>query len=175
MSANTLFIWREWPTKSWPFSSFKERYVANRLVRLRGFFHERAEVLLLHRLLDVVEGAEAERFHRVGYVSVRGDHQHEHGRILLLDRAESLEAGFFRHVHVEDRDREIFFLDLLNCVFAIDREHGFETHMLQRRADAFAQLFLVVGDEYFEGLHGGLVIRCPAPFVTRLRQNHINE
>ena len=51
---------------------------------------------------------------------------------------------------IEDGDGEIFLLGPLNGFFSVHSQNRVKAHMLESGADALSELFLIIGDEYFE-------------------------
>ena len=68
-------------------------------VRAHGLGHNLANLLLVERLLDVVEGAQLDRLDRAFHRAVRGDHHHRH--IGVVDRELAQQAHAVENWHLE--------------------------------------------------------------------------
>ena len=68
---------------------------------LQGAVQAGHQSLVVHRLAEVVEGAELHRLDGQLHVAHAGDHHHRHAGVLLPDVAEHLHPAHHRHVHVQ--------------------------------------------------------------------------
>ena len=138
-----------------------------RAARLRGLgqleraHHQRAQLLQLDRLGEIVEGARLERLHRVLGRAIGGDHRHGRVAVVLGDVAQHLEAVAIGQPHVGEaqvvRSRAERLLRLR------DRGHGVgvHSHAREREHQQLPDVGFVVHDEH------GLAVHY-APFkVTR--------
>jgi hypothetical protein len=114
----------------------------------QGRLDQGAQLLQADRLGQVVEGAGLQRGHGIAGAAEGGDHRHRRLRAVLGDVADDLQAFAIGQAHVGQAELEIALLERRDG-FA-DRAGTFrrQAHAGQRQVDQFADVGLVVDDEY---------------------------
>ena len=108
---------------------------------------QQAQPLQVDRLLQEVVGAVAHRLHGNLHGRVAGEDDHPHGRVAFGDLLEKLVAGQARHAQIGDHEVDLLVGQHAQRLPAVRRRHHGVTVELQRPAQPFADVPLVVDDQ----------------------------
>jgi len=111
------------------------------------------QVIQVEWLGDVLIGSEQYAFRANGETEPAGKHDHPHGKLLLTDVFEHLEAILLRHIDVENCQMVFPLLKLLHCDLAIRRLINRVALSTQLLAKEFAQRLFIVSYQYSGFIH----------------------
>ena len=86
----------------------QRQHLTVEVLALARIAHQRAQLVVVEILVDVVIGAVLHRLHGGLDVGDRGDHQHFDQAVVLLDDAQHFEAADAGQPHVEEHEVDVF-------------------------------------------------------------------
>jgi len=115
--------------------------------RLQGLLDDHGKLVQVHRLGQVVEGAQLHRLHGALHRPVGGHHHHRHLRDLLADALQDLQAGHVRQPVVQCQEVAVLFLEQGEGLPSGLRLAHAVALLLQALADRPADQLLVLDDQ----------------------------